>query len=106
MLHPQHGLVEVGEALRCQQWEVVLQGWMRSNGGGYAMRVTVYDGKYTVVTESYFAAELALETRAYVERGRSLEGSSDQDVLESSTAHSSRDRALANPVRKGNNRFG
>jgi fructose 1,6-bisphosphatase len=52
MLHPQHGLVEVGEALRCQQWEVVLQGWMRSNGGGYAMRVTVYDGKYTVVSEN------------------------------------------------------
>jgi hypothetical protein len=59
-----------------------------------------------ILTESYFAAELALETRAYVERGRSLEGSSDQNVLESSTAHSSRDRALANPVRKGNNRFG
>jgi hypothetical protein len=33
-----------------------------------------------ILVESYFAAELTLETRAYVGRGRMLENCSDQDV--------------------------
>jgi hypothetical protein len=34
------------------------------------------------LAESYFQHELMNETRAYIERGRSLKRSSDQDVLE------------------------